>query len=341
MQFENPLAFLLLILPVAIVIAWRRKHLAQAVSYSSLAAVVSAGKSFRQCLLWLPETLVMLSLTLLIIATARPQKGVEKVASSHNGVAIEMLMDISSSMDISLDAASEKISRITAAKRVFTDFIIGNNNDLQGRLDDIIGLITFARYADTACPMTTGLPALTTIVDELEIETQPNEDGTAYGDALVLAAARLMKIEETIKSRGRKHDTIKSKIIIMLTDGENNCGKHLPTQAAALAHEWDIKIYAIFLGNKPLPGDSKTPELTVTQKELVRICKKTGGICRMVYDYDSLKAVYAEIDMLEKSEINLFTDMVYRECFQWFVLIAMLCLGISIILDTTVMRRTP
>lgn len=341
MQFENPLAFLLLVLPVMLVTASRRRHLPQAVSFSSLSAVTSAGKSLRHHLVWIPQVLFMLSLILLIIAAARPQKGVEKVASSHRGVAIEMLLDISSSMDIGLEAATEKMNRITAAKRVFTDFIIGNNDDLQGRLDDIIGLITFARYADTACPMTTGLPALTAIVDELEIETQPNEDGTAYGDALVLAAARLMKIEETIKSRGRKHDTIKSKIIILLTDGENNCGKHLPTQAAALAQEWDVKIYAIFLGNRPLPGDNKTPELTVTQKELVRICKKTGGICRMVYDYDSLKAVYAEIDTLEKSEINLFTDMVYRECFQWFVLIAMLCLGTGIILDTTVMRRTP
>jgi Ca-activated chloride channel family protein len=340
-KFETPWAFLMLLLPAVLVFAASRGCRRPSASFSSLFCAVQAGKSLRQRLLWLPGTLMVMAVLLLVVAVARPQKGEDVVSSSRRGVAIEMLMDISSSMDISLESVAGNMNRIDAAKQVFKDFITGNDEDLSGRDNDIVGLISFARYADTVCPMTTGLPALTTMVDELEVESRPNEDGTAYGDALVLAAARLMKIDESIKSRGREQDLIKSKIIILLTDGENNCGKHLPAQAAALAEEWGIKIYAIFLGNEPAISGNRSPKLTVTQRELLRICDRTGGICRMVYDYDSLRAVYAEIDALEKSELNLFTDTIYRECFQWFTFSALLCLVLSVVLDTTVLRRTP
>lgn len=341
MHFEYPWAFLILFLPAALAYFDRLHSSAPTVSFSSLSSAIKAGMSLRNYMLWLPKSLILLAVLLLVTAVARPQLGFEMVSSSRQGVAIEMLLDISSSMDISLESTSEKMNRIQAAKQVFTEFIIGNNDDLPGRQNDIIGLISFARYADTVCPMTTGLPALVSIVNDLEVESRPNEDGTAYGDALVLASARLMKIDETIKTRVQKHDTIKSKIIILLTDGENNCGKHLPSQAAALAQQWGLKVYTIFLGNKPVTTEDKTPILTPTQKELINICEKTGGICRMVYDYDSLRAVYREIDELEKSELSLFTDLIYREIFHWFALGAVLCLSLSIILDTTLLRRTP
>lgn len=340
MQFENPWAFVFLLLPALLVVAGWRRSGKPSVSYSSLSCAIRAGRSLRQRLLWLPQSLVVLAVVLLIVAVARPRRGEDVVSSSRHGVAIEMLMDISSSMDISLESETEQMNRIDAAKRVFTDFIIGNELDLAGRKNDVVGLITFARYADTVCPVTTGLPALVAMVEELEVESRPNEDGTAYGDALVLAAARLMKIDEAIESRDRKHDAIKSKIIILLTDGENNCGKHLPSQAAALAQEWGVKIYAIFLGDEShVRGEAL--KLTATQEELIRICSRTGGICRMVSDYDSLRAVYAEIDALEKSEIRLFTDTVYRECFHGFAFSALLCLIVSVVLDSTLLRRTP
>lgn len=367
MNFEHPWAFVLLLVPGVLALlaaiggqhgagirrlvrrsprAGARGHgegscPAPAISFSSLSSVRMAGKSVRQYFLWLPGTLIAVAVLLLIVAVARPRKGEEVVTSSRQGVAIEMLLDISSSMDIGLESVSGNINRIDAAKQVFKDFVMGNGDDLSGRPDDIAGLITFARYADTVCPMTTSMPALTAIVDALELESRPNEDGTAYGDALVLGAARLMKVDETIRSRGREQDLIKSKIIILLTDGENNCGKHLPAQASALAEEWGIRVYAIFLGNRPGMPDSRDLELTVTQKELIRICERTGGICRMVYDYDSLRSVYTEIDELERSELNLFTDTVYRECFQWFTFSALFCLVLGIVLDATVLRRTP
>jgi len=345
-HFVHPWNLLLLILPVGLLIirfikneSLRKYNKTQSISFSSLASVRAAGKSLRHRFIVLPYSLIILTLVLIIIAIAGPQRGVEEVAGKRDGVAIEMLFDISSSMDISIDSGEAEFDRITAAKKVCRDFILGNRKDLTGRRDDIIGLITFARYADTACPMTTGLEALSSIVEDLEIETRPNEDGTAFGDALILAAAHLMKIDKNTESH--QHNAIKSKIIILLTDGDNNCGKHLPPQAAALAKKWGIKIYAIFLGDQPLSATENREQLTPSQQQLMKICERTGGICRMVNDYDSLRAVYSEIDNLEKSRITLFTDTVYRELFPVFTLAAALCLALSLLLNATIMRQTP
>jgi Ca-activated chloride channel family protein len=345
-HFANPWNLLLLILPLGLLIAGitknataRKYNKTQSISFSSLVSIRAAGKSLSHRFAHLPYALIILTLVLIIIAAARPQQGVDEVAGKRDGVAIEMLFDISSSMDISIDSGDAEFDRITAAKKVCRDFILGNSKDLTGREDDIIGLITFARYADTACPMTTGLEALSSIVDDLEVETRPNEDGTAFGDALILAAAHLMKIDKD--SDSHQHNAIKSKIIILLTDGDNNCGKHLPAQAAALAQKWGIKIYAIFLGDQPSTVNENNLQLTPSQQQLTKICERTGGICRMVNDYDSLHAVYSEIDNLEKSKITLFTDTVYRELFPHFTLAAALCLALSILLNATLLRRTP
>ena len=314
----------------------RKHNKIQSISFSSLSSVKSAGKSLLHRLLPLPYVLIITSLILIILAIAGPQHGIETVTGKRSGIAIEMLFDISSSMDITLDSKDTNFNRMTAAKKVCKDFILGND-DLSGRQNDVLGLITFARYADTASPMTTSLDALSTIVDELEIEDRPNEDGTAFGDALILAAAHLMKFDNSANNQ----DSTKSKIIILLTDGDNNCGKHLPQQAAALAKKWNIKIYAVFLGEKPRYSETKISQPTESQKQLIKICEKTGGICRMVYDYDSLRAVYNEIDALEKSKINMFTDTIYRQLFPWFTLAALLCLILSIILNATILRRNP
>jgi len=345
MHFSYPWNLLLLVLPALLTIvnllhSSRRQHeMNQSIAFSSLASLKLAGKSLRHRLLPLPSILIILTTLLIIIAIARPQSGTEEISGKRSGIAIEMLFDISSSMDINIDSSDTNLDRMSAAKKVCQDFIIGNNDDLTGRPNDIIGLITFARYADTACPMTTCLPALTTIVDELEVEERANEDGTAFGDALILAAAHLMKIDKATKAN--KNKAIKNKIIILLTDGDNNCGKHLPDQAAALAQQWGIKIYAIFLGDKPQRSNDIIPQPTESQKQLIKVCERTGGICRMVYDYDSLRAVYTEIDTLEKSRINMLTETVYRELFPWFTFAATLCLALSIILNATILRRTP
>ena len=117
------------------------------------------------------------------------------------------------------------------------------------RPDDLIGLITFARYADTLSPLTYGHDALVEIVRELDIQERPAEDGTGYGDALALACARLDQMGQWQPAAG-KHAAdpsaaVRSKVVVLLTDGENNCGLHLPEEAAGLAKKWGIRVYAI------------------------------------------------------------------------------------------------
>ena len=346
MRFTNPW-ILLLFIPLALpLIAHLRRSAAakaeqcrQALRFSDIAPVKAAGKSLRQHLLPLPRLLIIFALTMTIIALAGPQRGLREIAGKRSGVAIEMLFDISSSMDINLNSSTNNFERIGAAKKVCRDFILGNGKELSGRQNDIIGLITFARYADTACPMTGSLDALAAIVSELEVENRPNEDGTAYGDALTLASARLMKLDEEYRRDGAL--PVKSKIIILITDGDNNCGRHLPQQAAALAKKWGIKIYAVFLGDRPLKDAAGKPLLSPGQQMLNRICRATGGICRMVYDYDSLEAVYAEIDALEKSRLTSFSNIVYRRIHPWFCAAALAALALAILLQNTLLRRLP
>lgn len=312
------------------------------IRFPGISMISLPGKSWRQRLAWIPTTLKVLSMILLTVAIARPQKNTESVVTSREGIAIQMLMDISSSMDIELHSGTNRLNRISASKQVFKEFIQGNGNDLRGRPDDTIGLITFARYANTASPMTSCLEALISIVDELEIESRPNEDGTAYGDALMLGAARLVNSDKLLVSHPSQSNPnpVKSKIMILLTDGENNCGRHLPMEAAAYAIKWNIRIYALFIGNKQDSLETVT-DLNASQKTLAKICESTGGICRTVYDYDSLKNVYAEIDNLEKSDLKVFAENVFKDYYHHFGLMALIALSIAIIADSTLLRKAP
>ena len=148
-----------------------------------------------------------------------------------------MLIDVSTSMDMYIRYKDENVTRMEVAKKVVEEFVAGDGEELKGRPDDLIGIVTFARCRHY-CPMTLGHDALVQMVRELTINERPNEDGTAYGDATALAAARLRSLEG-------QDDDIKSKVIVLLTDGENNCGEHLPLQAAGLAKKWGIRVYTI------------------------------------------------------------------------------------------------
>ena len=194
---------------------------------------------------WLRQVprLRALAVALLIVACAGPQMERQVGEETRQGIAIELLIDLSSSMDQSLASEGGKaLSRLAGAKRVVEQFV-------RHRVDDLIGLITFARYADTLSPLTMGHDALVEIVHGLVVQERPDEDGTAYGDALALACARLDQLDkcqtaERIASADPSA-AIHSKVVVLLTDGENNCGLHLPEEAAGLAKKWGIRVYAI------------------------------------------------------------------------------------------------
>jgi len=295
-----------------------------------------------------------ISLVLLVIALARPRRGTEQVRDISKGIAIEMALDRSSSMSAEMELRGKKINRFDAAKMVFESFVLGDKQDLKGRPNDLIGMITFARYPDTACPLTLAHGALPKLLENARIVQRESEDGTAIGDAIALAAARLKTAEETFASQtmdkdGKKDYEIKSKVIILLTDGASNCGKRSPISAARLAAEWGIKIYAIGVGgNEPVMsiqtffGVQKFPTgQGVDETTLKAIAKITGGLYRRADTPEALKAVYEEIDTLEKSEIESIRYVDYKEQFVPFALWALVLLCIEVLLRCTVFRRIP
>ena len=335
--------YLLLLLPLLAIFQYRRRR-KEAVLFSSLSLFSGSSKTWRQRFLFIPTLCFYFALALFIIAMARPRKEVINQRRDREGIAIEILIDVSSSMDMSIRYKDKDETRMEVAKKVVEQFVAGNGKDLKGRPDDLIGVITFARYADTVCPMTLSHEALVHIVRDLKINDRPNEDGTAYGDAAALAAARLKYLETKDAD-----DNITSKIIVLLTDGENNCGTHLPLQAAAMAKKWGIRIYTISIQNPPEPKLVKSekgeflapPERSQSDELLFQMTEMTNNIFRTAYDFDSLQAVYKEIDSLEKTRMKAVNYTDWDEAFAPFALAGIFLLLIQNILNATIFRMAP
>ncbi|UCD85716.1 MAG: VWA domain-containing protein [Deltaproteobacteria bacterium] len=351
MRFEAPWAFLILLV-IPIVVYLHRRRGRGSLRFSSTDHASSVRRSLRQRLMGLPLLLRVLALVMMAAALARPQEGVEHVRDVNKGIAIEMVVDRSGSMGAEMEIDGERLTRLEVVKRVFNEFVTGTGSELSGRFNDLIGMVSFARYADTICPLTLAHGALTQFLENVQLVKRREEDGTAIGDAIALAAARLRTAEETLARQveeDEKEFEIKSKIIILLTDGQNNAGKRSPEEAAALAQEWGIKIYAIGVGGKEgflhkhgLFGSFllRTGE-GVDQETLKSIAGATGGIFRMAEDAGSLRAIYHEIDQMERSEIESVRYLDYRELFQLFLFLALGFLALEVVLSSTVFRKIP
>ena len=335
MTFAYP--WILLMLPLALV-ALRERPLA-AITVSGLAVWRNVPPSRR--LRWLRRVRYMsaVAIGLLITACAGPQMERQVGEETREGVAIQLLVDISSSMEQSLAADDgERMSRLEATKRVVEQFI-------RHRPDDLIGLITFARYADTLSPLTYGHDALVEIVRELDIQERPTEDGTGYGDALALACARLDQMGQWQPAAGKRtadpSATVRSKVVVLLTDGENNCGLHLPEEAAGLAKKWGIRVYAISMkddeGGSTLERRSDDEGLTDAEKLLRRLADETGGAYWKIGNATHLQEVYERIDHLETSEIKT-TILYHSEISPLFQYLA--CVAFVLLLAERIMRAT-
>jgi Ca-activated chloride channel family protein len=301
-----------------------------------------------------------LALIFLCIAVARPQEGKEMVRDVSKGIAIEMVVDRSGSMSAEMDFGGRQLNRLEVSKKVFDEFVTGKREEkglslgkgLSGRPNDLIGMITFARYADTICPLTLAHDALGEFLKNVKLVQQRNEDGTAIGDALALAAARLKTAEESLKQyeqdKGKSYQ-IKSKIIILLTDGRANCGKRSPEEAAELAAKWGIKIYTIGIGGGEAYNTIQTPmgeyKMPIAQDmdeaTLQMLADKTGGVFRVAQDADSMRAIYKEIDKLEKSQVESVRYQNYREMFLPFTLASLAFILLEVVLSSTIFRRIP
>lgn len=377
-RFDTPIALLLLLaLPLAWW-AWRRRDRASVAMLPSLALVRGVGRSWRTRAASLASPVRVLGLAALIVAFARPQAGVGKTSVVTEGVAIMMVVDRSGSMGEEMDYGGQVMSRLDVVKRVFREFVMGtkkaeaedgaiperDGGSLEGRPNDLVGIVSFARYAETVCPLVRDPEAVGALVETLDLPLIRSEDGTAIGDGVALAAARLKDAEDDLKRRALAEATgkdvertdgkvavepgftIKSKAIVLLTDGEANAGDVDPLAAAALAQEWGIRVYTIAVGGgerivqTPL-GAMRVPSRGVDETVLRRMADSTGGRHFSASDAEGLRGVYAAIDAMEKSRVEARQYTEYTELFWPFAAAGAALIGLEALASATVLRRAP
>ena len=317
-MFFSPWYFLLLLLlPL---VAWRlfapRRN--PAVRFSSVNLARQVTPTLRQRMTWLPGALTIAALLAMIVGLAQPREGREQTVTDSEGIAIEMVVDRSGSMQaMDFQVDGEHVDRLTAIKNVAGKFVAGGDK-LNGRFSDLVGLITFAGYADGETPPTLDHAFLVSQLNSTQIVNDRSEDGTAIGDAISLAVEKLNALD------ARQKEKVRSKVVILLTDGENNAGQLDPIQAAELAETMGIKVYTIGVGTKgqaPMPVEDpfsgrkviQWVPVSIDEVTLTKIAAITGGKYFRATDTDSLEKIYSEIDLLEKSKVEAqhFTD--YRE----------------------------
>jgi Ca-activated chloride channel family protein len=363
MQLYSPWALVLLLVVPALAYLMLRKKGSAAVRFPSLMDMRNCSLSWRIRSRPLLKVARLIAVALLIMALARPRKGTVLSEISTEGVAIEAVVDHSGSMETEMDYFGQKLNRLDVVKKVLADFIEGDKKDLKGRSNDLVGLVTFARYADTKCPLVHSHNVLTEFLKKTNIVSIRSEDGTAIGDAIALAAARLRKAEEEIHQRKTQLASagegisdsddngfkIKSKVIILLTDGMNNAGQYNPLEAAELAKRWGIKIYTIGIGSgqafttvQMLGSTFKMPTGQDLDEGLLKtIAENTGGFYGRADNAKTLRTIVEKIDKLEKTEVKSVQYTQFAERFGPWTLAALLVLGAEMLTSCTVFRKIP
>ena len=328
MHFASPyyLWLLTLLVPMIGYYVWRTLQGGASIQISSVAGVVRAPRTVRYYLRHLPFALRAAAFALLVVALARPQDVEQNVRTNTEGIDIMLAIDVSGSML----ARDFKPDRITAAKEVAGSFIAD-------RYGDRIGLVAFAGEAFTQSPLTTDQSTLQTLL--ARIRSGLIEDGTAIGNGLATAINRLRESEA------------KSKVIILLTDGVNNRGEIAPLTAAEIAKAQGIRVYTIGVGTEgmaPYPAIDMFGNITfvnqkveIDEKTLTAISDMTGGKYFRATDKAKLKAIYDEINQLEKSKIEVMEHISYHELFLTWALAALGLLFTEFLLSNLVLKRIP
>lgn len=327
-RFEDPwLLALLIALPL---VAWLRHGLGRdrsgAIRYSALDAVLAAGVGRSRWRHRVPGLLRASALVALVVALARPQTGVTSENVLTEGIDIVLVLDISSSML----AEDLEPNRLGAAKTVAADFVAGRRNDR-------IGLVAFAGQAFTQVPLTIDYGVVTTLLGDLD--TGMIEDGTAVGMGLATAVKRLQASEA------------ESKVVILLTDGRSNRGEIGPLTAAQMAQALGVRVYTIGAGSR---GTARVPvddplrgrvyasmRVDIDEQTLQEVAALTGGRYFRATDTESLAAIYAEIDELERTEIEVENFTQYAERFPVPLGLGLLFLLGELGLAQTVLRKLP
>ena len=326
-RFANPeFLWLLISLPILLYAFWRRRaRIITEVQFSSLKPFERSRKSIRERLRHLPLGLRIFGITALIVALARPQSISSRENITTEGIDIVLVLDISGSML----AEDFTPNRFEAAKQVASEF-------LDGRTNDRIGLVIFSGESFTQCPLTTDYPVLKSLIKE--VKSGMIVDGTAIGLALANGVNRL------------KESKAKSKVMILLTDGVNNKGEIDPLTAAKIASTYNVRVYTVGVGAQgQAPYPFQTPfgirrgmvPVDIDEKTLTAIAEMTGAKYYRATDNRKLKAIYHEIDQLEKTKIEVTAYKRYTELFPNWLYAGLMLVFLEIGLGKTFLRKIP
>lgn len=327
MFFEYPALLWLLVIPalmlvhyVYIELSGRRPHL----RVPDIKFWKAGGRSVLGVIRHLPFLLRTVALVMIIIAIARPRSSTKMDKIDTEGIDIVLAMDVSTSM-LARDFTPDRIS---AAKDIAIEFI-------SQRPSDRMGIVVFAGESYTQCPLTTDRATLINLMKE--IETGLIEDGTAIGNGLATAVARM------------QNSDAKSRVVILLTDGVNNSGEITPQTAADIAKTYGIRVYTIGVGaNGTAPYPVMTPwgvqmqnvEVEIDENLLKNIAETTGGRYFRATDNTKLSEIYSEINKMEKARTTIDSFPIYKELFTGFALIALACLLLEVLISF-ILRRLP
>jgi Ca-activated chloride channel family protein len=328
MFFEYPRLLWLLVIPVLLVLHYiyiersgRRPHM----RVSTAVPWRAHGRSFMTFFRHVPFLLRTFALVMVVLAIARPRSSEEFSKVDTEGIDIVMAMDVSTSM-LARDLTPD---RINASKDIAIEFI-------SQRPSDRMGIVVFAGESFTQCPLTTDRATLINLMKE--VQTDLIEDGTAIGNGLATAVARL------------KDSDAKSRVVILLTDGVNNSGEVSPQTAAEIAKTYGVRVYTIGVGKEGMaPYPVMTPwgvqvqnmKVEIDEKLLKEVAESTGGRYFRATDNTKLAEIYSEINKMEKAKTTVDSFPVYKELFGSFAVWALLALLLELFLNWFVIRRLP
>jgi Ca-activated chloride channel family protein len=272
-----------------------------------------------------PFLLRIFALSMIVVAVARPRSSEQMEKIDTEGIDIVLAMDVSTSM-LARDLTPDRIS---ASKDIAIEFI-------SQRPSDRMGIVVFAGESFTQCPLTTDRATLINLMKE--VQTDLIEDGTAIGNGLATAVARM------------KDSDAKSRVVILLTDGVNNRGEISPQMAAEIAKTYGVRVYTIGVGKEGMaPYPVMTPwgievqnvKVEIDEKLLAEIAESTGGRYFRATDNTKLAEIYGEINKMEKARTTVDSFPVYKELFMTYALLALLALLLELLLNWFVIRRLP
>ena len=326
LSFESP--WLLLLLPVVIAVGvlpylWRRRVGPTGMRYSDNTLVISSGRSLRLRIAPFVPVLRLMAVALVVAAAARPQAADAREVVRGEGVDIAIALDISGSMG-ETDFAPH---RLGAAKQIIADFI-------DDRQYDRIGLVVFAEEAFIQSPPTLDHGVLHRLLSDVHLADEMRiEDGTAMGSGMATAANML------------KDSNAESKLVTLITDGVNNAGEIDPITVATAAESLGIKLYTIGVGtSEPLASSSLgevSQESPLDEEMLQEIADITNARFYRATDTEGLRNIYAEINALEKSEVEILLFARYRELLGWLLVPALTLLAMDFVLSHTIFRKVP